>query len=100
MLVELVLRHACQQHAANRKVRPPAIAFGDEGIRRLLNAIVEESVGILQAMDQPGTDGFQERRVDLLFGLSEDHTQRRNLSHVPETGELLESGLPRTGQSP
>jgi hypothetical protein len=46
---------------------PRALAFGDERIGRLLNTVVEECVGALQAEDQPGADGLQERRVDLVF---------------------------------
>ena len=99
MFGEAVRRHARQQHSANPKVCPGALAFGDERIGRLLNPVVEEGIGSLQAEDQPGADGIQQRSVDLLFGLSEDQTQGRDLGHVPETGELLESGLRRAGQS-
>ena len=67
MLGEAVRRHARQQHSANPKVCPRALAFGDERIGRLLNTVVEEGIGALQAEDQPGAGGLQERRVDLLF---------------------------------
>ena len=74
---------------------PRAIAFRDEGVRRLLNAVVKEGVGALQAVDQPDASGIQQGSVDLLFGLPEDRTQCRDLGNVPETGKLLESGLCR-----
>ncbi len=50
-----------------RRCAPRALAFGDEGIRRLLNAVVEERVGALQAENQPGAGSLQERSVDRLF---------------------------------
>ncbi len=67
MFGEAVRRHARQQHSANPKVCHRALAFGDKRIRRLLNTVVEERVGALQAKDQPSAGGLQERRVDLLF---------------------------------
>src|SRR5713101_7231234 len=45
MLGETVRRHALQQHSASPKVCPDALAFGDEGIGSLLNAVVEERIG-------------------------------------------------------
>ena len=76
---------------ANPQVCPRAPPFGDERVGRLLNTVVEESIGSLRAKDQPGTGGLQERSVEFFFGLSENHTQRSDLHHVSETGELLES---------
>jgi hypothetical protein len=81
------------------KVCPCALTFGDERIRRLLNPVVEKGVRSLQAKEQPGADGFQKRSVNLLLRLSEYHTQCRDLGHISETGELLESGLRPRGQS-
>ncbi len=93
MFAETLLRQARQQHPANPKVHLGTLTFRDQRIGRLLNPIVEEGIRSLHAKDQPGADGFQKRSVNPLFGLSEDHTQGRDLGHVPETGELLESGL-------
>ncbi len=67
MLGELVRRHVRQQHPANAKMWRRALAFGDERIRRLLNTVVEERIGALEAEDQPRPGGLPERRVVLLF---------------------------------
>ena len=67
MLGEALCRHARQQDSANPKVRSRPLAFGDERIGRLLNTVVEEPIGALQAEDQPGAGGLQKGRVDLLF---------------------------------
>jgi hypothetical protein len=42
MLGETVRRHAREQHSANPKVVPRALAFRDERIGCLLNTVVEE----------------------------------------------------------
>jgi len=67
MLVELLFGHGRQQQTANPKMCPCTLAFGDQGIGRLLNSVVEERVGALQAKDQPSAGGLQQRSVDLLF---------------------------------
>ena len=99
MVGEPVRGHARQQRPADPEVCDRALALGDERVGRLLNPVVEEGIRTLHAQDQPGADGFEKRSVDLLSRLSEDHTQCRDLGHVPETGELLESGLRPVGQS-
>src|SRR5271170_3533516 len=58
-----------------------------------------EGIRTLQTKDQPSADGIQKPSVNGLFGLSEGHTHSRDLGHVPETCELLESCLRRIGQS-
>ncbi len=99
MFGDAVRRQVRQQRSANPKVFSHALAFGDERIGRLLNTVVEESIGFLLAENQPGAGGIQKRVVDLLFRLSENHTQCRNLDHVTEIGELLKSGLRPVRQS-
>ena len=67
MFGKAIRRHARQQHPANPKVCRRALAFGDERISRLLNPVVEESVGAIQAEDQSSSGGLPERRVHFLF---------------------------------
>src|SRR6202021_392091 len=63
MLGEALRRHA--QHPADPKVCPGALAFGDEGIGRLLNTVVKERVGALQAKDQPSAGGLDRKSTRL-----------------------------------
>src|SRR5260370_23634793 len=93
MLGELILSHTLQQHSANSKVCPRALAFGDERIGRLMNTVVEERIGVLLAEDQPCASGLGERRVDLLFQFPLNHSKYGEVHHVPETSELLQGGL-------
>ena len=97
MFGQAVRSQARQQLPANPKVYFRALAFGDERIGRLLNSVVEESIRSLQTKNQPGADGFQKRSVDLPLRIARNHTQWRDLGYVPETGELLESGLRSVG---
>ena len=99
MLRKAVRCHARQQHSANPKVCPGTLAFGDECIGCLLNTVVEELVGAIEADDQPRTGGLPERRVDLLFRFPVNQSQGGEFDQVPETRELLEGGLRRAGQS-
>ena len=99
MFARALLRQARQQQPSNPKVLPRTLTFRDQRIGRLLNPVVWEGVISLHAEDQPVAGCIQKPSVNALFGLSEDHTQGRYLSHVPQTGELLESDLRPVRQS-
>src|SRR5580692_5289310 len=99
MSVQAVRRRVRQQPPSDPEVYFGACAFGNEGIGRLLDPVVEEGIRSLQTKNQPSADGIPQRSVDLLFfglpqsGLPKSLTQQRHIGHVAETGELLESAL-------
>ena len=67
MLGELVRRHARQQRAADSQVDVGTALFRDQRIRRLLDPVVQECVGVLLSEDESGVDGLPQRRVHRLL---------------------------------
>jgi len=53
----------------------------------------------IDAEDQTAAGCIQKPSVNAPFGLSENRAQSRDPGRVPETGELLESGLRYVGKS-
>ena len=93
MLGELLRRHARQQHAADAQVDVGTVLVGYQRIGRLLDAVVQELVGAVLAEDEPGVDGFPERRVDRLLCCPVNQGQGGDLGDVAQAGELLQGVL-------
>lgn len=84
-----LLRISREEQSADLKMKFFAASFGNERISGFLHAVVEEGVGILQAVDQPRVHGLPERRMERLLGLPVNHVQSGDLCDVPQTGELF-----------
>ncbi len=67
MLGEPARCHALKQHTSDTQVDFGTVLFRDECISRLLDPVVQELVGAIQAKDEPGVDGFPECRVHCLL---------------------------------
>ena len=92
----LLRGEVCREPPADPQVDDGPLAVGDERIRRLLDTVVEEGVGTVQAADEPGPHRLPQRRVDRLLGGPVHELQRRGLGAVPQTGEQVH-GIPRGG---
>ena len=98
MLGELVRRHARQQRAADAQVDVGTVLVGNQRIRRLLDSVVQEFVGAVLAKDEPGVDGFPERRVHRLLGFPVNQGQGGDLGDVAQAGELFQGFLGGGGE--
>ena len=81
-----------QVHLGSQRLR-------NQCIRRLLNAVVRESVSPFEANHKARLRSVPERRVDLLLRALADNGERREVRDVAEAGELLQRFLGRSGQA-
>ena len=98
MLGELVRRQARQQHAADAQVDLGAAILGDQRIRRLLDPIVQESVGVLVSEHESGVDRFQQRGVERLLRFPVNQRQGGDLDDIAQAGELFQGFLAGGGE--
>ena len=98
-LPELLRRRPCREPPADLQVDLGAVAVRDERIGRLLDAVVEEGVGVVQADDQPGPHGLPEGRVDLVLRGLLHQAQGGGLGAVAQTGQACQGLLGGSGQA-
>ena len=84
---------------ADGEVRPGPLAFGDQGISRLLDTVVQEAVGLLPPEHQPGSHGLPERCVERRLTPALDQAQGRGRRAVAQAGKLPQRQLGRIGQA-
>ena len=83
MLGEYVRGHARQHRTADAQVRVGTILFENQGICRLLNSVVQEFVGALLTEDEPGVDGFPDRRMNRLLRVPLNQTRVATSATLP-----------------
>jgi hypothetical protein len=81
-----------REQSPDSQMRVGARRFRNERVNSLLNAVVHEPVGAVQALDQLEADRLPQVRVELFLRCSE--RERRDVAAVAEAGELLQR-LPR-----
>src|SRR5262245_1244784 len=77
------------QESSNSEMRRSTLLLRDEGIRRLLHAVVDESVRAVRVDDQLLTERFPEMGVQLLERSAMNDRQRGTLGGVSETRQSL-----------
>jgi hypothetical protein len=83
-----------------RKWASGPLLFGNQRVGRLLDAVVEEFVGVLLAEDEASADGFPESRMYRGLGRPLDQGQGGDLGEVAQAGELFQGFLRGGGQPP
>jgi len=63
--------------------------FRNERVSGFLDAVVQEPVAAVQALDQLEANRLPQVRVELLFRRSAHQRERGQVGAVPEAGELL-----------
>ena len=71
---------------------------GNQCISRLLDPVVQELVGAVLAKDEPGMDGFPERRVHRLLCFPMNQGQGGDLGDIAQAGELFQRLLGSGGE--
>ena len=69
------------------------VLVGNQGIRRLLNPVVQELVGVLVLKHESGVDRFPERGVDRVLRFPENQGQGGDLDDVTQAREVFEGVL-------
>ncbi len=58
------------------------VRFGNQGVRRLLDPVVKEFVGVLDANDKPSLEAFPKCRVNLFLCFPLNQGQSRDLGDI------------------
>ncbi len=79
-----------REQSPDPQVRVGARPFRDERVSSFLDAVVHESVGAIQALDQLQADRLPQVRVDLFLWRPAHESERGQVGAVAEAGELLQ----------
>src|ERR1700761_5014237 len=86
-LFELARGRAEEEHPADSEVCRCALAFRNERIGRLLDAVVKERVAALLTQDETCARSLPQRRVHRFLCFLVYQSQGRDIGDVPEAGE-------------
>ena len=92
-LLPLLRRRVCHQQPADPQMVRCARCLRDQRIGGFLHAVVDKSVGAVQAHNQLLTDRLPKVRLDLLRRGPENDRQHRDLGDVAEAGQMLQRPL-------
>ena len=96
--IALVWRGLRREQTADSKVSHCSLAFRDERVSRLSDAVMDKRVGSAHTMKETGPDRLPERRVDRRVLSSGNEVYGGDCCDASKTGERSQSFLRRLGQ--